>query len=120
MGRREGEKEGGRDREDAEEDGDGGSPTAGACPPAFVCVAAEFPNPASPTPPRAFRVKTLPAELFCAAGMVVDLRRTACEEEDTGEEEDTCEEEDAGMVVDLRSQGSVGMSRDCEVQQVSR
>ena len=56
--------------------------------------------------------------------MVVDLRRTACEsqseEEDTGEEEDTCEEEDAGMVVDLRSQGSVGMSRDCEVQQVSR
>ena len=117
MGRREGEKEGGRDREDAEEDGDGGSPTAGACPPAFVCVAAEFPNPASPTPPRAFRVKTLPAELFCAAGMVVDLRRTACEsqseEEDTGEEEDTCEEEEeAGMVVDLRRTATDAVSKE--------
>jgi hypothetical protein len=44
--------------------------------------------------------------------MVVDLRRTACEEEDTGEEEDTCEEEEAGMVVDLRRTATDTVSKE--------
>ena len=83
-GRREGDKEGGIDKEEAEEGGDAGSPNAGACLPAFVCVAAEFPNPASPTPPPApppaFRAKTLPVEPFGAAGVVVDFWRTATDE----------------------------------------
>ena len=41
------------------------------------------------------------------------MRRTACEEEDTGEEEDTCEEEEeAGMVVDLRRTATDAVSKE--------